>query len=177
MIECFDHTVNITDLTAHCSRFLFLSMYGPKISTVLERIAHIYLQYLPFFPSLGTSFQKPSIFQKWRKRCRYRWLLPIMERHGIEPSNKNNSEFCDKLWPMLETRDQIFQQIVTNVLFRILFSPLERWSLWHYFQCYNQSFQDNTLLKHHLQFKIHQQSQSSTFYKVGRKMKDRGTLQ
>ena len=38
---CYDHSVNSTDLTAQCSRFLFLSVHGPKISTALERIAQI----------------------------------------------------------------------------------------------------------------------------------------
>ena len=44
-----DHSVDSTDLTAQCSRFLFLSVHGPKISTALERIAQIYL---PFYLSL-----------------------------------------------------------------------------------------------------------------------------
>ena len=54
-ILCYDHSVNSTDLTALCSRFLFLSVHGPKISTALERIAQIYL---PLFASLLGGFQK-----------------------------------------------------------------------------------------------------------------------
>ena len=52
---CFDHSVNSTDLTAQFSRFLFLSVHRPKISTALERIAQIYLPYLPLFASLPFS--------------------------------------------------------------------------------------------------------------------------
>ena len=51
----YDHSVKSTDLTAQCSRFLFLYVYGPKISTTLKRIAQIYLPYLPPFVSLGLS--------------------------------------------------------------------------------------------------------------------------
>ena len=49
---CIDHSVKSTDLTAQCFRFLFLSMRGPKICIALERIAQIYLPYLPLFASL-----------------------------------------------------------------------------------------------------------------------------
>ena len=48
---CYDHSVKSTDLTVQCSRFLFLSVHGPKICTTLERIAQIYLPYLPLFAS------------------------------------------------------------------------------------------------------------------------------
>ena len=49
---CFRHSVNSTILTVQCSHFLFLSVHDPKISTTLERIAQIYLPYLPLFASL-----------------------------------------------------------------------------------------------------------------------------
>ena len=36
---CYNHSVKSTDVTAQCSRFLFLSVHGSTISTTLERIA------------------------------------------------------------------------------------------------------------------------------------------
>ena len=54
---CYDHSVNSAGL------FLFLFVHGPKMSTALERIAQIYLPYLPFFASLsqkGWFFATPS---------------------------------------------------------------------------------------------------------------------
>lgn len=48
--------------TAQCSRFLFLSVHGPKISTVLERIAQINLPYLSIFtPGIFWSFAFPLL--------------------------------------------------------------------------------------------------------------------
>ena len=54
---CFDHSVDSTDLTVQCSRFLFSFVYGPKISTALDSKAQIYL---PLFT--------PS--EPWRERVR-----------------------------------------------------------------------------------------------------------
>ena len=39
-------------LIEQCSRFLFLSVHRPRISTILKGITQIYLPYLPLFPSL-----------------------------------------------------------------------------------------------------------------------------
>ena len=49
---CCDYNVNSTDLTVQCSWFLLPSVYGPKVSIALERIA---LPYLPLFVILLPS--------------------------------------------------------------------------------------------------------------------------
>ena len=67
---CYDHWVDSTDLTAQCSRFLFLSVHGPKISTTLERIAQIYLPYLPLFASLDDDDNDDDDDHlEWRADC------------------------------------------------------------------------------------------------------------
>ena len=65
---------------------------------------------------------------------------------GIWEKNISHIILWD-IWLLAKLRNtlNLRAQIVTNVLFQILFSPLERWSLWHYFQCYTRSFQDNTV--------------------------------
>ena len=58
---CAGHSVNSTDLIAQCSRFLFLSVQGPKISTVLPGKNSTYIIYLTFFAKIKTSIPTRSM--------------------------------------------------------------------------------------------------------------------